>query len=130
MLTTIRIAIVDDHADFRKALRSQLERDKTLDVIGEADNGLDAITLVKDFRPEVVLMDLNLPVADGFDATSVITEEYPATKVIVLSMHTLDDVRERALEAGASNFLSKDCSPKGIVTAIRNCSQLLRAQSV
>jgi len=119
----IRIAIVDDHAPFRKVLRQIIEREHDLSVVAETDNGLDATGMMERFRPDVVVMDLNMPVVDGFDAIGLITEEYPATKVITLSIHTLDDVRERAMEAGAYCFHSKDCIPEEIVAAIRDGHQ-------
>lgn len=120
-MNPIRIAIVDDHAAFRNVLRSALEREHDFAVVAEADNGLDAIIMVENVRPAIVLMDLNLPVLNGFDAISVITEQRPTTKVIALSMHTLDDVRVHAMKAGASYYLSKDCGLKRLVNVIRTC---------
>jgi chemotaxis response regulator CheB len=70
----IRVAIVDDHAPYRTVLRSIIERAHDLTVVAEAENGLDAIDMVERLRPEDVLMDLNMPVVDGFDATSIIME--------------------------------------------------------
>ena len=122
-MTPIRVGIVDDNALFRKVLRSILEREHDLTVVAEADNGLDVLGMMERFRPDVVLVDLNMPVVDGFDAISIITEDYPTTKVITLSIHTLDEVKERAMEAGACHFLTKDCHPEEIITAIRKCCQ-------
>ena len=112
----IRVAIFDDHAVFRKVLRIILEKQHDLTLVAEADNGLTAVEMVDEHRPDVVLMDINMPVVNGLDATGIITSKYPRTRVVILSMHSDDGVRVRAKEVGASHFLSKDCQPKGLIT--------------
>jgi DNA-binding NarL/FixJ family response regulator len=121
----IRVAIVDDHAPYRTVLRRIIERAHDLTVVAEAENGLDAIDMVERLRPEVVLMDLNMPVVDGFDATSIIMEEHPTTRVVTLSMHSLEAVRELALKAGASHFFCKDGSLEDLIATLRDGHQQL-----
>ncbi len=120
-MNKIRIAIVDDHAVLRNGVACILRNQPDLAVVAEAENGLIAIEMVDRLLPDVVLMDLNMPVMDGYAATKIIKAKHPQVKVIVLSMHNDDGVRARALEAGACHFLSKDCTPAGIVAAIRHC---------
>ena len=115
----IRVGIVDDHVVFRQSLRSILVTYRDLVVIGEADNGLAALEMADEHRPDVILMDLNMPLMDGLQATEIITSKHPRTKVVVLSMHTDDGVRALAREVGASHFLSKDSNLKGIADVIR-----------
>ena len=119
----IRVAIVDDHAVVRQGVACILRTEKDLEVVAEAENGLLTVEMVDRLLPDVVLMDLNMPVLDGFKATEIITEKHRRIKVIVLSMHNDDSIRARALKAGACHFLSKDCQPQGIVAAIRGCQE-------
>jgi two-component system response regulator DegU len=120
MNRTIKVAIVDDHEVFRKCIRVIIEREPDFALVAEADNGLSALEMVNEHRPSVVLMDLNMPVMDGFSATSIIKSRFPQIRVMVLSMHSDEGIRVRAMEAGASHFLSKDCNPSGIVNLIRS----------
>ncbi len=112
----ILIAIADDHLFFRETLRRLLVIDPELYLVGEAGNGLEAVDVVDTYRPDVILMDINMPIMDGFEATKIITSKYPSTKVIILSFHSDDGFRVRAQESGACHFLSKDSSPSSIIT--------------
>ncbi len=116
----IRIGIVDDHAVVREGLRCILQSQSRMLIVAEAENGLAALEMVDQHRPDVILMDINMPVMDGLEATRIITAKHPQTKVVVLSMHTDDGIRVQAQEAGASHFLSKDCNPQAIADVIRN----------
>ena len=120
MSRAVKIAIADDHPTFRKCLKSILEREPDFIIIGEAEDGLEAIKIAYTLRPDVFLMDLNMPIMNGYKATEVITSKYPETKVIVLSMHSDDGVRVRALGAGACHFLCKGCNSAGISASIRS----------
>jgi two-component system response regulator DegU len=124
MRSPVRVAIIDDHAVFRQCIRRLIERAADLAVVAEAENGLAAIDVVDTHRPDVVLMDLNMPLMDGFEATRVITAKHPRTRVVALSMHSDDGIRVRAFESGACHFLSKDCRPAGILTVIRNVAEV------
>jgi two-component system nitrate/nitrite response regulator NarL len=92
-----------------------------LQVVAEAD-GLAAIQAVEKHRPDVVLMDISMPVLNGFDATRIITTNFPHTKVIVLTMNTDEIFSDRAYRAGACRFLAKDCDKEKLFSAIKHCS--------
>jgi DNA-binding NarL/FixJ family response regulator len=98
---------VDDHAMVREGLRTSLEIDPSLEVIGEASNGMEALALVRQFHPDVVVMDVNMDGMNGIDATQRLRTESPATRVIGLSVNADEFTRDAMLDAGASLFLSK-----------------------
>jgi DNA-binding NarL/FixJ family response regulator len=118
----IRIGIVDDNSLARGTLRFFLERFPNLKVVAEADNGTAAITMVEVFRPDVVLMNVSMPVLDGIEATRIIRSKFPDTKVIVLSMHPDQTYSDNAFQAGACQFLTKECGKEKLLTAIKECS--------
>ena len=116
----MRIAIVDDQADFRKALRKIVEQEPGLTVVAEAKNGLDAIGAVIEHKPDVVLIGIRKPSANGLDATKVIRSKFPRARVITLSMHSDSTMTAMSCQAGACSHLCKTCSPDEIVAAIRD----------
>lgn len=118
----IRVGIVDDNELVRDTLRLILGCSPNLKVVGEAENGSDAIAMVEAFQPDVVLMDLAMPVLDGIQATRSITSNFPDTKVIVLAMHTDQPSADTAFHAGACQFLTKDCGKDRLLNAIKECS--------
>jgi two-component system response regulator DegU len=120
--TPIQIVIVDDSRLYRNAICNILQKKPNLQVVAEAEDGLAAILAVEKHRPRVVLMDLNMPVLDGFDATRIITTMYPETYVIVLTVNTDETFSERAYKAGASHFLAKDCGKETLFSAIMHCT--------
>ena len=119
--TPIRIVIVDDNKFFRKTVCSILQKKTNLQVVAEAEGGLAAIQAVKNHRPEVVLMDINMPILDGLDATRIIATKFPDTKIIVFTMHTDETFSDRAYKAGACHFLAKDCGKEKLFSAIEHC---------
>jgi DNA-binding NarL/FixJ family response regulator len=114
-----RILIVDDEPLVRTGLRMILSAAEDLDVVGEAQDGVDAVTAVLAHRPDVVMMDVRMPRLDGLAATRQVLALAPAPKVIVLTTFDLDDYVFRALEAGASGFLLKDTPPRDLVRAVQ-----------
>ena len=118
---TIRVAVADDQAIIRSGLRVQISLAPDLEFVGEASNGEQAVAVARQQRPDVLLMDVRMPVLDGIDATRRIAGEEAtrAARVIVLTTFDLDDYVYRALRAGASGFLLKDTSPEQLLTAIR-----------
>jgi DNA-binding NarL/FixJ family response regulator len=117
----IRVAVADDQALVRLGLRVLLESEDDLELVGEAADGRQALALVRDARPDVVLMDVRMPVMDGLEALRTIAAE-PAlagTRVVVLTTFELDEYVFEALRAGASGFLIKDSEPADILRAIR-----------
>jgi DNA-binding NarL/FixJ family response regulator len=118
---TIRVAVADDQAIIRSGLRVQISLAPDLEFVGEASNGEQAVAVARQQRPDVLLMDVRMPVLDGIDATRRIAgeEATQAVRVIVLTTFDLDDYVYRALRAGASGFLLKDTSPEQLLAAIR-----------
>jgi DNA-binding NarL/FixJ family response regulator len=117
----IRVAVADDQALVRLGLRVLLESEVDLELVGEAADGRQALALVRDARPDVILMDVRMPVMDGLEALRTIAAE-PAlagTRVVVLTTFELDEYVFEALRAGASGFLIKDTEPADILRAIR-----------
>ncbi len=120
---TIRLLLVDDQALFREGLRTLLSVYEDLDVLGEADNGQEAVDLALTLRPDVVLMDLRMPVLDGVAATRLLLREMPAVKVIVLTTFDDDEHVFEGLRAGAVGYLLKDVPSVRLVEAIRAAAQ-------
>lgn len=112
-----RIVIVDDHPVFRKGLAALL-RSEGHDVVAEASDGLEAIALVEEELPDLVLMDLSMPSRDGFEATAHITARHPDTKVVVITLFDDEASVVRALQAGASGYVSKQADPEQITGAV------------
>ena len=119
---TIRVLLADDHRMLREGLRRSLT-DEGLDIVGEAENGEQAIRLASDLRPDVVLMDVSMPELDGVEATKVIRQEPDAPQVIMLTMHADKEVLADAIRAGASGYLVKDCSTEEVAEAVRMAVQ-------
>ncbi|GAA3021655.1 response regulator transcription factor [Microbacterium dextranolyticum] len=119
MSETIRVIIVDDESLVRAALRVFLESSDGFELVGEADNGADAITVVRATHPDVVLMDVQMPVMDGIEATSRLTREFPGIKIVALTTFSAERVIVPMLSAGASGYLVKDTSPDRILDAAR-----------
>jgi len=115
----IRVLIVDDHQVVRQGLRTFLDLNEDIQVIGEAVDGQEAIELVTQLAPDVVLMDLVMPRLDGIAATARIKALNQGAKVIALTSFTEDDKVFPAIQAGASSYLLKNVSPDGLVEAIR-----------
>jgi DNA-binding NarL/FixJ family response regulator len=118
---TVRVVLADDQALLRKGFRMILEAEDGIEIVGEAADGSDAVRLVELYRPDVVLMDVRMPVLDGIEATRAITTSAAGseTRVLILTTFDLDEYAFSALRAGASGFLLKDVPPMELVGAIR-----------
>ena len=119
----ITVVIVDDHTIVRQGLRTYLELQPDILVVGEAANGSEAMALVRDTLPDIVLMDLVMPVMDGVDATRAITALSPSTRVIVLTSFSEDEKVFASIKAGAQGYLMKDVLPSDLVAAIRTVNR-------
>ena len=117
--TAIRVVVVDDQDIVRDGLVTVLSLLEDVDVVGQASDGREAVTVVEQERPDVVLMDLRMPVLDGVGATEAITAARPAVAVLVLTTYDDDASIARALAAGARGFLTKDASRQDIAAALR-----------
>lgn len=116
----IHVLIVDDMPQVRQELHKLLELSGIVEVVGEASNGLQAISLSEKLSPDVVIMDLEMPEMDGFQATLQIKERHLAKRVVILSVHTEVKDIERALQAGADAFVLKGADLKSILNALRS----------
>lgn len=114
-----RILIVDDHSVVRQGLQMFLALDPEIEVVGEVSNGAEAVEFVKRVKPDVVLMDLLMPVMDGIEATKIIRREYPDTEVIALTSVLEDNAVVGAVRAGAIGYLLKDTEADELVRAIK-----------
>ena len=116
---SIKVLLADDHKIMRNGLRSLLEKQPGMEVVGEASNGRATIRLVRELSPDVVLMDVSMHDLNGIEATQQITAEAPRVKVIALSMHSDRRFVAGMLSGGAAGYLLKDCDFKEVVHAIR-----------
>ena len=117
---SVRLVVTDDHPIMRQALAGYFSRVEEMEVVGQASNGREAVELVDQLLPDVVLMDIRMPQMDGVEATRRITESPLDTKVLILTTFDLDEYVYAALKAGASGFLLKDARPTELLSAIRN----------
>lgn len=116
---TTSILLADDHALFRELLGRVLEMERGIRIIGEATNGLEAVNRVRQLKPDIVLMDINMPVIDGLAATRQITEEFPHIAVIMLTMYKHNHQVLQAMKAGARGYLLKSAQAQEVLSAIR-----------
>lgn len=119
MGTMIRILLADDHNLFRQGLKSLLEAEPDFRVIGEASDGREALRHGLEAHPDIILMDIQMPVLDGVQATQEILNEWPGAKVIMLTMYRQDGYVFEAVKTGARGYLLKDMDAKELVEAIR-----------
>ena len=115
----IRVVLVDDQALFRAGIRMLVASQPDLEVVGEAGDGKEALEIVRTARPDVVLMDIRMPVMDGLTATAEILARPEPPKVVMLTTFDLDEAAARAIRQGASGFLLKDADPEFLLAAIR-----------
>jgi two-component system, NarL family, response regulator DegU len=114
----IRLILADDHTMLRQGLRRALEEDERFEVVAEAASGDEAVRLAMALRPDVVLMDVTMPFMDGVAATREITSRLPNTRIVMLTMHHDPEVAQRAIRAGATGYLVKDCSLEEVRSTI------------
>lgn len=123
MGSAIRVLIADDHAIVRKGIRALLATEPDVEVVGEAENGQEAVTAALELQPDVILMDLMMPEMDGIEATRCITADQPEARILVLTSFAADDKVFPAIKAGALGYLLKDSGPEELVGAIRQVYQ-------
>ncbi len=119
----ISVLLADDHSLVRRGFRRILEDDEGMKVVGEASNGVEAIRMSYELKPNVVVMDLSMPELDGVQATKEIVKHLPETAVLVLSMHSDDNYVRNALDAGAKGYLLKNAIDVDLVGAIRSVAE-------
>lgn len=118
MKDTINILLTDDHLLVRNGIKSLLEEDENLHVIGEASNGKEALELAKELQPDLLIIDVRMPVMDGIEAVGYLKDYAPNTKAIVLSMHDSEEYILKSIQAGASGYLLKDTGKPEFIKAI------------
>jgi NarL family two-component system response regulator LiaR len=118
-----RLLLCDDHAMFRQGLKSILETEDGFRVIGEAATGREAVRYALETKPDVILMDIQMPELDGVAATKAILEENPHTRVIILTMYRQDRYVFEAIKAGARGYLLKDADANDLIDAIRRVAE-------
>ena len=116
----IKILLADDHKIVRDGLRTLVEKEPDMEVVGEAENGRQAVRLTQELTPDVVIMDITMADLNGIEAARQIHKEIPEVKVIALSMHSDRRFVAGMLEAGASGYLLKDCAFEELTRAIKN----------
>lgn len=116
---SVRVLVVDDHAIVRKGIRALLATEQSIQVVGEAANGSEAVVLAQSLRPDVILMDIVMPEMDGLEAIRRITEQQPEIRILVLTSFAGVDMVLPAIKAGALGYLLKDSGPQELVQAIQ-----------
>ena len=119
---TISVFLADDHGVVREGLRAYLDAEPGITVIGEADNGRDAVRKIATLQPDVAVLDIGMPDFNGIEATEHVNDRHTSTRVIILSMHATNEHVFRALQAGASGFVTKESAGKELINAVRAVS--------
>ena len=119
--SVIKVAIADDHALFRAGVKTSLSNRKDVQMVAEAENGMQLLNLLKHITPDVILLDIQMPIMDGLTTLPEIKRLHPEVKVIMLSMHNDHSVITRMMEVGANSYLTKDTDSEMIYQAIRTC---------
>ncbi len=116
---TTKIVIIDDHQLFREGVKRILDFEPTFEVVAEGDDGSEAVTLVEQYQPDVIIMDINMPNRNGVEATAELIEKYPDSKVIILSIHDDENYVTHALKTGATGYLLKEMDADALVEAVK-----------
>ncbi len=119
-MTSLKVVLADDHTVVRAGIRAILERIAGIEILGEASNGREALALVEQHQPHLLLTDIGMPEMNGLEATSRVTKEFPNVRVIILSMHATEEYVWQALRAGAAGYLLKDTDVKELELAIKS----------
>jgi two-component system response regulator NreC len=115
----IRVLLAEDHTIVRKGLRSLLDGEAGIEVIGEAGDGREAVEKVRQLLPDVVVMDITMPVLNGLEATRQIKKRFPEVKVLILTMHAAEEYVFQILRAGASGYVVKQAAPSELIAAVQ-----------
>lgn len=115
----IRVLIVDDHGVFRNGLKAVINHQADMEVVGEAEDGEKAVALTRELLPDIILMDVKMPVLDGAEATSRILSEMPGMKILALSIYADDGFMANMMRAGALGYILKGCDTEELSDTIR-----------
>src|SRR3954469_3235081 len=119
----IKVAIADDHTLFRTGVKTSLSSRKDIQMVAEAENGMQLLNLLKHIKPDVVLLDIQMPIMDGLTTLPEIKKLYPDLRVIMLSMHNDHSMISRMMEIGANSYLTKESDSETIYQAVKTCYQ-------
>jgi len=119
----VKVVLADDHLVVRKGIKNLLEEEKGFEVIGESSNGQEAVEAVEQLKPDLLIIDIRMPVMNGLEATQQLSGKLSTTKILVLSMHDDEDYILQSIEAGASGYLLKDTSKEEFIKAIKAIHQ-------
>src|SRR6266576_1607993 len=119
----ITVILADDHTVVRQGLRALLESEEDMSVVGEADNGRQAVQMAKRLQPDVVVMDIGMPSLNGLEATRQISKESPKSKVVILSSYSDEEYVQQLTDAGATGYLIKQTAGQDLVMAIREAKK-------
>ncbi len=118
-MTRARVLLADDHDLFREGLAGLIDAQPDLEVVGQAHDGLEALALARDLRPDLIVMDIKMPVCDGLEATRIIRAELPEARIVVLTIHDEDEKLFEAIKAGAGGYILKDTNSEGFLRGVR-----------
>lgn len=119
-MTRARILLADDHDLFREGLAGLLNAQVDLETIGQAGDGLEALTLARDLKPDLIIMDINMPICDGLEATRLIRAEWPAAHIVMLTVHDEDEQLFEAIKAGAQGYMLKSLHSADFLRGVRS----------
>ncbi len=122
-MNPIKVLLAEDHTILRKGLCSLLNNNEGIEIVGEAENGRDALMLVEKYHPDIVLMDISMPILNGLEATRQIKKRFPQSHIIILTMHTNEEYIYEIIKSGASGYVIKKAAPEELVRAIHAVSQ-------
>ncbi|TEU16561.1 MAG: response regulator transcription factor [Anaerolineales bacterium] len=115
-----KVLIVDDHALFRQGVRNAIECQEEFEIVGEAGDGIEALAKARELKPDLILMDINMPHGNGLETVSAIKREWPGVKIIMLSVHDEDENLFEAIRRGAEGFLSKNVRANNLLDSLRD----------
>jgi DNA-binding NarL/FixJ family response regulator len=118
-MTTANVLLVDDHELFREGLAGLINAEPDLTVVGKASDGLEALTMARDLQPDLIVMDINMPICDGLEATHLIRQALPEVSILMLTVHAQDEKLFAAIKAGANGYLLKDTNSVEFLRGVR-----------
>ena len=117
-MSKIKVLLVEDHTIVRKGIIALLEKDFAIEIIGEAENGMDAVKKAEELAPDIMVLDISLPLLNGLEVTRQVSKRFPQIKILILSMHDTEEFVFELLNAGAQGYVIKKAAPQELISAI------------